>query len=114
MERCYPFGVTVRVQGVTMQVEAAVAENLPVDVLLGTEVSELTRLIKDCKTKTGSIILKQEDVMVVLTRARARQQLEEEIVKRAKQVQSQVRPSPIAISEEMDEADRQVIAENAE
>ncbi|KAL5475937.1 hypothetical protein EMCRGX_G025817 [Ephydatia muelleri] len=82
--------VTVQVQGVKMQVEAAVADNLPVDVLLGTDVPELTRLISDRKPKAGSSLPKQEDVMVVLTRARARQQLEEEIVRRAKQVQSQV------------------------
>ena len=71
--------VTVQVQGVTMQVEAAVADNLPVDVLLGTDVPELTKLISDRKPKAGSSLPKQEDVMVVLTRARARQQLEEEI-----------------------------------
>ena len=106
--------VTVQVQGVKMQVEAAVADNLPVDVLLGTDVPELTRLISDRKPKAGSSLPKQEDVMVVLTRARARQQLEEEIVRRAKQVQSQVRSKPLAMAGETEEADRQVLAERTE
>ena len=106
--------VTVQLQGVTMQVEAAVAENLPVDVLLGTDVPELTKLIKSHKHKTGSTLPKQEDVMVVLKRARAKQQLEEELVRRAKQAQSQVRPNPIAIAGETDEAGRQVFVENAD
>ena len=106
--------VTVQVQGVKMQVEAAVADNLPVDVLLGTDVPELTRLISDRKPKAGSSLPKQEDVMVVLTRARARQQLEEEIVQRAKQVQSQVRSKPLAMAGETEEADRQVLAERTE
>ena len=98
--------VTEQVQGVKMQVEAAVADNLPVDVLLGTDVPELTRLISDRKPKAGSSLPKQEDVMVVLTRARARQLLEEEIVRRAKQAQSQVRSKPLAMAGETDEADR--------
>ena len=106
--------VTVQVQGVTMQVEAAVADNLPVDVLLGTDVPELTRLISDRKPKAGASLPKQEDVMVVLTRARARQQLEEEIVRRAKQVQSQVRPNPLTTASEADEVASQVLAEKAE
>eukprot|EP00731_Ephydatia_muelleri_P032740 Em0024g284a len=41
------YEVTVQVQRVTMHVEAAVADDLPVDVLLGTDVPELTRLISD-------------------------------------------------------------------
>ncbi|KAL5517047.1 hypothetical protein EMCRGX_G002514 [Ephydatia muelleri] len=98
----------------TLPVEAAVVDNLPVDVLLGTDVPELTRLISDRKPKAGSSLPKQEDVMVVLTRARARQQLEEEIVRRAKQVQSQVRSKPLAMAGETDEADRQVSAERTE
>eukprot|EP00731_Ephydatia_muelleri_P002368 Em0001g2368a len=71
-------------------------------------------LISDRKPKAGSSLPKQEDVMVVLTRARARQQLEEEIVRRAKQVQSQVRSKPLAMAGETDEADRQVSAERTE
>lgn len=57
--------VTVQVQGVTVQVEAAVAENLPVDALLGTDVPELTKLIRNQATRkprTDPILPKQEDM----------------------------------------------------
>ena len=49
----------------TVQVEAAVAENLPVDALLGTDVPELTKLIRNQATRkprTDPILPKQEDM----------------------------------------------------
>ena len=90
--------LTLRVQGVPVKVEAAVAERLPVDVLLGTDVPELCKLIQERtpgRRRVNPNMPRQEDVMVVLTRARAKQQLEEEISRRARQAQSGVRPNPI-------------------
>ena len=51
--------------------------------------------------------------MVVQTRARTRQQLEEKIVGRTKLVLSQVRPNLRAIAGETDKADHQVFADKA-
>ena len=58
------------------------AATLPVPVLLGTDVSELIKL------PGGEIEepSRQEDVMVVMTRAKAQKQLEEEILRREKKV----------------------------
>ena len=88
----------LHIRGVPVKVEAAVAERLPVDVILGTDVPELGNLIRDRTTKRDKAKPawpRQEDVMVVLTRARARQQLEEEMVRRARQERSGVRPNAI-------------------
>ena len=65
--------------------EAALSEEqLPVSVLLGTDVPELTHLISG----TGSSInlVSQEQVMVVRTRAKAKQQLEEELIRKDKEL----------------------------
>ena len=55
-------------------------------VLLGTDVPELTHLISG----TGSSInlVSQEQVMVVMTRAKAKQQLEEELIRKEKELLS--------------------------
>ena len=67
--------VEVELDGAHIQVEAALSEELPVSVLLVTDVPELTHLISG----TGSSInlVSQEQVMMVMTRAKAKQQLEE-------------------------------------
>ena len=83
--------LNLRIRGVPVKVESAVAERLPVDVILGTDVPELGNLIRDRTTQQDKAKLvwpRQEDIMVVLTRARARQQLEEEMVQRAQQERS--------------------------
>ncbi|KAL5496441.1 hypothetical protein EMCRGX_G012724 [Ephydatia muelleri] len=74
--------VEVELDGSHIQVEAALSEELPVSVLLGTDVPELTHLISG----TGSSInlVSQEQVMVVLTRAKAKQKLEEELIRKEK------------------------------
>ncbi|KAL5506610.1 hypothetical protein EMCRGX_G008293 [Ephydatia muelleri] len=78
--------VEVELDGSHIQVEAALSEELPVSVLLGTDVPELTHLISG----TGSSInlVSQEQVMVVLTRAKAKQQLEEELIRKEKELLS--------------------------
>eukprot|EP00731_Ephydatia_muelleri_P037265 Em0431g1a len=63
----------------SVKVEAAVAESLPVEVILGTDASSTNRAAR----KT-SWFLVQEDAMVVTTRAKRRQELLEEIVRKGK------------------------------
>ncbi|KAL5505979.1 hypothetical protein EMCRGX_G007532 [Ephydatia muelleri] len=79
--------VEVELDGSHIQVEAALSEELPVSVLLGTDVPELTHLISG----TGSSInlVSQEQVMVVMTRAKAKQQLEEELIRKEKELLSE-------------------------
>ena len=57
------------------------AESLPVEVILGTDASSTTELLG---RRAGSLV--QEDVMVVTTRAKRRQELQEEIVTKEKEV----------------------------
>ena len=79
----YPLAdVNMEVDGLPITVEAAVSETLPAAVLLGTDVPQLTELLGGQSKK-----FKLEDVLVVTTRARARQQLEE-ILRREKEVRT--------------------------
>ena len=78
-----------------ISIEAAVSGMLPVDVFLGTDVLELTQLLGG--TTLGKL---RGDAMVVMTRARARQQREEEAGVAKKEVKSDVLPSPVELSEE--------------
>ena len=57
------------------------AESLPVEVILGTDASSTTELLG---RQAGSLV--QEDAMVVTTRAKRRQELLEEIVRKEKEV----------------------------
>ncbi|KAL5484319.1 hypothetical protein EMCRGX_G020793 [Ephydatia muelleri] len=65
---------------IPVKVEAAVAESLPVEVILGTDASSTTELLG---RQAGSLV--QEDAMVVTTRAKRRQELLEEIVRKEKE-----------------------------
>ena len=82
--------VEVELDGVHLCVEAALSEELPVSVLLGTDVPELTCLLHATEAGAGVNLVNQEQVMVVMTRAK--QQLEEVMVvmTRAKQQLEQV------------------------
>ena len=87
----YPLAeIELEVDGHPISIEAAVSETLPVDVLLGTDVPELTHLLGE--TALGKA---QVDAMVVMTRARARQQREEESVIAEKEAESGVLPSSV-------------------
>ena len=91
----YPLAdVNMEVDGLPINVEAAVSETLPAAVLLGTDVPQLTELLGGQSKKS-----KLEDVLVVTTRARARQQLEEEILRREKEVRTGAKPNPAVESE---------------
>ena len=78
----YPLAdIRMEVDGLSIQVEAAVSDKLPAGVLLGTDVPALHTLLG-----TKPLPAKTHDVLVV-TRAQARRQLEEELQRREKQVQ---------------------------
>ena len=117
--------VEVELDGAHIQVEAALSEELPVSVLLGTDVPELTHLI----SRTGSSInlVSQEQVMVVI-RAKAKQQLEEELIRKEKELLSGAQPNtlvrvnepaacdnvlPSRSESEADEAERQSPMKNS-
>ena len=88
----YPLAdIRMEVDGTPIRVEAAVADTLPVDVLLGTDVKQLSNLLGRSVPRNITDKVAGGDGMVVVTRARARQELEEEIFRRGKEVQSGVR-----------------------
>ena len=55
--------------GISIPVEAAVSESLPVPILLGRDVPQLASLLVGAE-------LQSEEVMVVVTRAQTKRQLE--------------------------------------
>ena len=88
----YPLAqVNMEIGGVPIKVEAAVSEKLPVSVLLGTDVPQLSTLlgteIKQAESTDGA--------MVVVTRAQARRQLEEGILRREKEICSGAKPTSL-------------------
>ena len=80
----------LEVHSQSIRVEAAVSESLPVAVLLGTDVPELYQL-RGRETPEGST----ERVMVVVTRAQARQQHAKEVARQNKESSSGVQPKPV-------------------
>ena len=91
----YPLAnVTMEVEGTHIQVEAAVSSDLPVAVLLGTDVPQLIQLFQGRHPISSSYFL--EDVMMVTTRAMAKQQIEEEIMRKEKERASGATPSSVS------------------
>ena len=91
----YPLAtVKLEIEGVVLPVSAAVAEKLPVSVLLGTDVPELGKLMNQPPQE-------QPDALVVTrAQAKANKQAEAEAQDKQeqsqdKQEQSQVRPNPV-------------------
>ena len=71
----YPVAkVQVMVDGKAVEVEAAVSETLPMDVLLGKDVPEFYELLDGACSQQKS----QDETMVVMTRAQRWKQKEEE------------------------------------
>ena len=88
----YPLAdIRMEVDGTPIRVDAAVVDTLPLDVLLGTDVKQLSNLLGRSVLRNITDKVAGGDRMVVVTRARARQELEEEIFRRGKEVQSGVR-----------------------
>ena len=87
----YPLAeVELEVDGRSIRVEAAVSESLPVAVLLGTDVPEFYQLLGGEAPEYPT-----EEAMVVVTRARARKQQDEEVAKQNKELASGVQPRPV-------------------
>eukprot|EP00731_Ephydatia_muelleri_P004863 Em0002g1039a len=94
----YPLAdIKLVVEGIPVTVEAAVADSLPVEVILGTDASRMTELLG---RRAGSVFFAQEHVMVVTTRAKRRQEIQEEVLRKEKEVMSGVVPNPLGVSEE--------------
>ena len=91
----YPLAkVSLEIDGLHIEVEAAVSSTLPVSVLLGDDVPELQQLIGVSQPKDSSPS-SSDDVLVVVTRAQAKQRLAEEIIRREREVLSGAQPTPI-------------------
>ncbi len=80
----------MEIDGIPIEVEVAISSTLPVPVLLGDDVPELRQLIgastiKDAPSSTA-------DVLVVVTRAQAKQKLAEEIIRRETEVLTGAQP----------------------
>ena len=82
----YPIAnVAMQVDGLEIEVEAAILERLPVAVLLGKEVPELTQLLG--KEEANRVEQEQQgEAMVVVTHAQAQRNLEEELLRKEKEV----------------------------
>ena len=90
----YPLAdLELEVDGHHIRVEAAISETLPVAVLLGRDVPELAQLLGGGPLEE---VPESKDAMVVVTRAQARRQLEEEILRREKELESGVQPKPLS------------------
>ena len=84
----YPLAaVKLEIDGVSLPITAAVAEKLPVSVLLGTDVPELGKLMNHSPQAPPDAL--------VITRARAKASRQAEAEAQDKQEQSRVRPSPV-------------------
>ena len=68
-----------------------------VEVILGTDASRMTELLG---RRAGSVFCAQEHVMVVTTRAKRRQEIQEEVLRKEKEVMSGVVPNPLGVSKE--------------
>jgi hypothetical protein len=103
----YPLAqIDVGVGGATFSVEAAVADKLPVSVLLGTDVPEMLDLLS-CSQGTGKSedLDRVEDVVGVTTRAQQKKQEQEATAQEEKERSSGVRPKPLnSQPEESEEA----------
>ncbi|KAL5501979.1 hypothetical protein EMCRGX_G008664 [Ephydatia muelleri] len=78
----------VKRSGRDFKVKAAVADNLPVQLLLGTDVPQLFKLLGSEEPEMANI----DDVLVVMTRDKAQQQLEERIQQKEKKIASGSKP----------------------
>eukprot|EP00731_Ephydatia_muelleri_P021055 Em0013g782a len=88
----YPMAeVNIEVDGCTISAVAAVSDTLPMDVLLGTDVPELGKLL----SRVSAEFREQSNALVATTRARVRQEAEAEKESLQKQQRSKVRPNPV-------------------
>ena len=89
----YPLAkVNMEIEGVPVEVEAAVSTTLSVSILLGEDVPAFNQLLGNDAVHTCSTA---DDVLVVVIRAQAKKQLEEEIIRKEQEVLSGARTSPV-------------------
>ena len=99
----YPLAnIRMEVGGHKFEVEAAVSTTLPASVLLGGDVPELKQLIGN---NMQSRPTDAEDVMIVVTHAQAKRQLEEEILRREAEILSGAKTNPVGDPELPDPQD---------
>lgn len=85
------------VDGIPLQIEAAVSDTLPVSVLLGTDIPELDMLLwKQTLSQTRE---QEAEALIVTTRAQAKQQVEEAAVRALREAESGVRAHPVSTAE---------------
>ena len=90
----YPLAeIEIVVGGRSLTVEAAVADKLPVSVLLGRDVPELGVLLQESDQDIGE--MQPGEAMVVTTRARKRQQQQEEAVRMEEERRDGAHPKAI-------------------
>ena len=90
----YPLAlVQVQMDGHTLEVEAAVSDNLPMSMLLGTDVPEMVELLG------GQVQKPTENAMATTTRAQAKRQQQEDAEREERQEKSGARAHPV---EDMD------------
>ena len=96
----YPLAeVDLEVDGYTLHVEAAISDTLPMPVLLGTDVPELKALL------TGDLkppAQQTDEALVVMTRAMAKKQEEEEAIQAQKEKESGAQPHVLMETQKQD------------
>ena len=88
----YPLAqVDLEIDGQPLEVQAAVSDRLPMAVLLGTDVPQLRGLL------SGELLGSEPRIenALVVTRARAKQQLEEEAKQRQRELSTEVQPTTL-------------------
>ena len=106
----YPLAeVEMKIHGETIQVKAAVSDSLPMGVLLGTDVPKLNDLLeKKLQKNRGENGLKnEEEALVMVTRAKFRNQQLEAEFQEQKEMQSGVLPKSMDYLEEPVDEDRE-------
>ena len=84
--------VKMELEGMKLNVKAAGSESLQVSFLLGTDVAELNRLLR---SDHGSAYTRVSGEAMVVTRAQAEREEEEELSHRAREKESGVQPHPV-------------------
>ena len=96
----YPVAdLEMEVEGLYIKVEAVVSETLPTAVLLGREVPQLAQLLE----KPLETYPVPEDVMVVVTRAQAKRQVQEEIERRERETSAGVVAKPLGVENQVEQ-----------
>ena len=86
--------LNLEVEGVPVVIKAAVAKDLPVSVLLGTDAPELENLLG---LKPRSRRSKRQRALLAVTSARAKREAQEEKERCQKEADSQVYSSPVVL-----------------